>query len=142
MGLFDRLKKAEPQKGLTEKNKEEAINVLKNILHALHNKNFAAIHSFVHKSEIEDLENYLTECIQGTLTLNGFDVIDEYGVECNFHPNYEYSQLNFYEYNDDSGFVLDYDLTSNGDLVDLTLQLKFLYTNNGLNVIFKNIDPQ
>lgn len=142
MGLFDKFKKDKFERGLTKAEKEEALNVLKNILHALHNKDFEAIHSYVQESEIDDLENYLIEFVQDTLELNDFDVIDEYGIECNFKPKYEYSQLNIDEYDDKSGFYLDYDLTSNGDLVDLTLQLKFLYTDNGLKSILVNIEPQ
>lgn len=142
MGLFNKLKKEKFEKGLTKENKEEALNVLKSILHALHNKKFESVLSCVHESEIEDLENYLIEYIQGTLELNDFDVIDEYGVECKFKPEYEYSQLYIDEYNDKSGFFLDYDLTSNGYLVDLTLKLKFLYTDTGLKNILVNIDPQ
>ena len=73
---------------------------------------------------------------------NGFNAIDEYGVPCNFHPNYEYSQLSVYEYADLSGFTVDYEMTSNSELVDLTLQLKFLYTNSGFHIILLNVEPQ
>lgn len=143
MGLFDKFKKQKNrfEKGLTETNKEEALLVLKNILHALHDKDFKSVQSFVHESEIEGLEDYLLEFVQGTLELNDFTVIDEYGVECTFKPNYEYSQLDIDEYNDKSGFYLEYALTSNGKLVDLTLQLKFLYTDNGLKNILVTIEP-
>ncbi len=39
----------------------------------------------------------------------------------------EYSQLEIYDYNDHSGFVADYEMTSNSELVDMTLRLEFLY---------------
>lgn len=78
--------------------------------------------------------------VEKTLELNDFDTIDEYGVACNFHPPYEYSQLEIYDYNDHSGFTVDYEMTSNSELVDMTLQLEFLYTKDGYKVRFLNID--
>lgn len=57
-------------------------------------------------------------------------------------PKYEYSQLSVYEYADHSGFTVDYEMTSNSELVDLTLQLKFLYTNSGFHIILLNVEPQ
>ena len=48
----------------------------------------------------------------------------------------------FFEYKDGSGFAVDYELTSGGELVYLTLQLEFLYENGGLKAIFRTIDPQ
>lgn len=66
----------------------------------------------------------IREYIQGTLDMNGYDVFDEYGVPCNFHPSYEYHhEVEFYERPD--GFEAEYDLTSGGELVYLRLQLKF-----------------
>ena len=62
--------------------------------------------------------------------------IDEYGVECNFHPNYEYSQLQVYEFNDQTGFVVEYQMTSDSELVDLTLQLEFLIPRGWLQINF------
>ena len=77
-----------------------------------------------------------------TKILMGGCSIDEYGVPCNFHPKYEYSQLSVYEYADHSGFTVDYEMTLNSELVDLTLQLKFLYTNSGFHIILLNVEPQ
>lgn len=79
------------------------------------------------------------DMLKKTLELNDFDTIDEYGVACNFHPPYEYSQLEIYDY-DHSGFAVDYEMTSNSELVDMTLQLEFLYTKDGYKVRFLNID--
>ena len=89
--------------------------------------------------EWDDAE-VIRECIQGTLDMNGFDAFDEYGVPCNFHPRYEYHhEVEFYERPD--GFDAEYDLTSGGEMVDLRLQLNFLYLKDGLKRIFHTIDP-
>ena len=61
-------------------------------------------------------------------------------MACNFHPPYEYSQLEIYDYNDHSGLAVDYEMTSNSELVDMTLQLEFLYAKDGYKVRFLNID--
>lgn len=122
--------------------REQAVAVLEKILKAFHNKNFSEVQAIVDESEIDDLEDFLAEFMQGTLELNDFDAIDEYGAECNFKPQYEYSQLSIELYNDNSGFYLEYDMTSNGELVDMVLQLKFIFTENGLKIIFENVDPQ
>lgn len=125
----------------SNKTKESAINILKNILFFLHNKDFKSIMSIISDSEIDDLEEYLNEYFIGTLEENGYTTIDEYGVKCSFNPPYQYSQLDIYDYNDGSGFLLEYAMTSNGDLVDMSLQLEFLYTENkDTKCIFKGID--
>lgn len=135
MSLFDKFKKNNTS------NKEKAIEVITNILAAFHKKEYFKVLEYVDESEIDDLPS-LFECIDETLKENGFNAIDEYGVLCNFHPKYEYSQLSFYEYADHSGFTVDYEMTSNSELVDLTLQLKFLYTNSGFHIILLNVEPQ
>ncbi|MDE6471157.1 MAG: hypothetical protein K2L19_09085 [Eubacterium sp.] len=122
--------------------REQAIAVLEKILKAFHNKEFSDVQVIVDESEIDDLEDFLTEFMQGTLELNDFDAVDEYGAEYHFNPQYEYSQLSIELYNDKSGFYLEYDMTSNGKLVDMVLQLKFIFTENCLKVIFENIDLQ
>ncbi len=48
--------------------------------------------------------------------------------------------VEIYDYNDHSGFAVDYEMTSNSELSkDMTLQLEFLYTKDGYKVRF-NID--
>lgn len=136
MGIFDKFKKK------NEINKEEkAIEVITQILKAFHSKEYGKIINYVDESKEDDLTS-LFECVESTLSENGFGAIDEYGTLCNFHPQYKYSQLSLYEYDDNTGFAVDYDMTSNSELVDLTLQLKFLYTNNGLKTIFSGLEPQ
>ena len=122
--------------------KENAIKVIEKVLWSIHNKEYRSIVNDVDENEIEDMDSF-AHFVQGTLELNGYDSIDEYGVPCNFHPKYEYSQMSFYEYDDNSGFAVDYDLTSSSELVDMCLQMKFLYTaDGGMKSIFVGIDPR
>ena len=134
MGFFDRFKKRDDSY-----KREKVIGVITNILKDIHLKNYEDIKNYVDESEIDDLNEFFGY-VEKTLELNDFDTIDEYGEACNFHPPYEYSQLEIYDYNDHSGFAVDYEMTSNSELVDMTLQLEFLYTKDGYKVRFLNID--
>lgn len=125
-----------------EQEKEKSLEILKSILKALHEKRYADVINYVDESEIDNLEEFLSGPIQETLDINNYNTIDEYGVECNFHPQYEYSQIMIERYNDNGDFYLEYDLTSDGEKIDLALQLDFKHTENGLKCIFENIDPQ
>ena len=122
---------------MTEQDKEIAIQTIKDILHVLHEKRYADLPSCVDEMDWEDTEE-IRECIQGTLDMNGFD---EYDVSCNFHPQYEYHhEVEFYEKSPE-GFEAEYELTSGGELVDLCLQLRFLYSEGKVKRIFHMIDP-
>ncbi len=134
MRFFDRFKRID-----SSSKQEIVIEVVSNILRAIHSKNYEDIKNYVDESEYDDL-NELFGYVEKTLELNDFDKIDEYAVECYFHPPYEYSQLEIYDYDDHSGFAVDYEMTSNSELVDMTLQLEFLYTKDGYKVRFLDID--
>lgn len=123
-------RKVAPMELLDKYKKEKVIDVITNILKAIHLKKYEDIMNYVDESEIDDLNEFFGY-VEKTLELNDFDTIDEYGVECHFNPPYEYSQLEIY----------DYDLTSNSELVDMVLQVEFLYTDNGYTVRFLNVDP-
>ena len=135
MGIFDDFEYKE-----NYQNEEKVFEVLKKILRAIRLNNYSEIMDCVDGSEIDDVRELL-EYIDDSLQLNDFDKIDEYGVECNFHPNYEYSQLQVYEFNDQSGFAVEYQMTSDSELVDLTLQLEFLYNENDYKITSINVDP-
>ena len=125
---------------MTEQDKEIAIQTIKDILHILHEKRYEDLPSCVDEMEWDDTEE-IRECIQGTLDMNDFDAFDEYGVPCNFHPQYEYHhEVKFYE-RPEEGFDAEYDLTSGGEMVDLRLQLRFLYLEGRVKRIFHTIDP-
>ncbi|MDE6608835.1 MAG: hypothetical protein K2K54_13950 [Lachnospiraceae bacterium] len=124
---------------MTEKDKEIAIQTVKDILHILHEKRYEDLPSCVDEMEWDDTEE-IRECIQGTLDMNDFDTFDEYGVPCNFRPQYEYHhEVEFYERPE--GFDAEYDLTAGGELVYLRLQLRFLYLEGRVKRIFHTIDP-
>ena len=133
-------RKVAPMELLDKYKKENVIDVITNILKAIHLKKYEDIMNYVDESEIDDLNEFFGY-VEKTLELNDFDTIDEYGVECHFNPTYEYSQLEIYDYDDQTGFAVDYDLTSNSELVDMVLQVEFLYTDNGYTVRFLNVDP-
>ena len=124
----------------TTKMKKKVIEVLQKILRAIHLNNYRDIMDCVDGLEVDDVRELL-EYIDDSLQLNDFDKIDEYGVECNFHPNYEYSQLQVYEFNDQTGFAVEYQMTSDSELVDLTLQLEFLYNEDGFKLTSIDVDP-
>ncbi|MBD8034915.1 DUF7668 domain-containing protein [Solibacillus merdavium] len=121
--------------------KQYALTVITNILKVMHNKEYENILNYVDESEVDDIGE-LFFYVQETLNLNGFDSFDEYGAPCNFNLKYEYSQINFYEFNDNSGFAVDYDLTSNSKLTDMCLQIEFLKTDDGLKSVFITVDPR
>lgn len=126
---------------MTKESRQQAVTVIINVLKAIHQKEYQHILDCVDDSEENDIE-MLFHFIQETLRLNGFGTIDEYGIPCHFHPAYKYEQLRFYEFDDNSGFAAEYDLTSDSELVDLCLQMKFLYQKSGLKSVFVTIDPQ
>ena len=136
MGIFDDFEYKE-----NYLDEEKVIEILKKILRAIHLKNYRDILDCVDGSEVDDVRELL-EYIDDSLQLNDFDKIDEYGVECNFHPTYEYSQLQVYEFNDQTGFAVEYQMTSDSELVDLTLQLEFLYNNDGYKITSIDVDPR
>lgn len=135
MGIFDDFEYKE-----NYQNEEKVIEVLKKILRAIHQNNYRDIMDCVDGLEVDDVKELL-EYIEDSLQLNDFDKIDEYGVKCNFHPNYEYSQLQIYEFNDQTGFAVEYQMTSDSELVDLTLQLEFLYQEDGYKITSIDVDP-
>lgn len=127
---------------MTAQIEKQTIMVIEKVLQSIHNKDYQSILNHVDEMEIDDIDS-LFQFVQGTLELNGYDAIDEYGVPCDFHPEYEYSQMSFYEYEDNSGVAVDYDLTSDSELVDMCLQMEFLYTaDGGMRSVFVGIDPR
>ena len=111
---------------------KECMEIAKPIVEAIVNlmaKNDYESMSDLVNNTAEDLAD-LKDWVNSTLEMNELDGIDAYGVECNFHPQYEYHQLSAYPFDDESGFAVDYDLTTGGERNDLTLQLEFLKQDN------------
>lgn len=125
---------------ISEVNKEKATAVVEAVVNVIHERQYDTIKTIVDSVELDI--NELFEFVDGTLKLNEFESIDQYDIPCNFKPAYEYSQLEFYEYNNGSGFAVDYALTSHGELVDMVLQLEFIYTDTEMKSVLLNVDPQ
>ena len=104
--------------------------VVKEVVNCIAGKRYADIGKY---AQFDGLSlSVLTEVIEGYLELNGLPYMDCFGVPCTFQPQwYEYHQLKCYVYNDGSGFHADYDLSTDGELNDLTLQMEFLFTESG-----------
>ena len=131
------MKKSGKDSFKAEEYREAAIEVLKNILTAMHEKRYGDISKYVDEFRYDN-----NEAVFEFVEERASDAVDEYGVPCDFDPPYEYSQLNIYMSDDGSGFKLDYDLTTDSELMDLSLQLEFLYADKGLKSIFITVDPQ
>lgn len=75
------------------------------------------------------------EWAEGYLEDNELSHYDRYGVPNNFQPAYDkslYHQFSVYLYNNGTGFEVDYDLTTDSELNDLTLIMEFLFSDNGI----------
>lgn len=79
------------------------------------------------------------ECAEEFLAYNGLTHYDRYGVPCNFKPQYEYNQLEIFIYNNGSGFGVDYGLTTESELNDLTLMVDFRFTDTGVKAFIDDI---
>lgn len=102
--------------------------ILKNVVDLLAEKDYQGIKKIV---ELENLTTELiAEVVEGYLELNGLSHIDKYEAACNLPTNQAYCQMNGGFYKDNSGFWIDYDLTTDSELNDLTLQMSFLFEKN------------
>ena len=80
---------------------------------------------------IEDFKGWAEDYLKD----NGLSHYDKYGVPNNFQPNYDkslYHQFSVYLYNNGTGFEVDYDLTTDSEINDLTLIMEFLFIDNGV----------
>lgn len=79
------------------------------------------------------------EAIDGFLELNELPYMDPFDAPCHFRPKYEYHQLACYIYRDGTGFAVDYDLTTDSELNDLTLQMEILFADGGVKARFLQV---
>lgn len=113
-------------------NKQEAEQlaepVVKEIVNCISEKRYADIEKY---AEFEDISlSDFTESVEGFLEINELPYIDRFEVPCTFTPQYKYHQLSCIVYRDERDFHVDYDLTTDGELNDLTLQMDFLFTES------------
>ena len=87
----------------------------------------------------EPLEEFVAEVYQmwGWEEIPPIDPWTEERVAIPTNPCYQ--QLNFYHFNNGSGLAADYDLTSDGERNDLTLQMEFLYEGGGLRPVLLDL---
>ena len=81
--------------------------------------------------ESDTVESF-QEAAEGYLKLNHLSHFDKYDTPCSFQPHYknsnaEYQQFTSYFWKNGKGFSVDYDLTTDGKLNDLTLQVDFFF---------------
>lgn len=102
--------------------------VIKQVVDLIAEKKYYDIPQFAELESwtVADME----EAIDGFLELNDLPYIDKFDTPCDFHPKYEYHQLYCNLYKDGSGFHVDYGLTTDRELNDLTLQMEFLFTDS------------
>ena len=89
MGFFDRFKKRKSYRGYHKYFKD------------IHLKNYEDIKNYVDESEIDDLNEFFGY-VEKTLELMILTRLMNMEWHVNFHPPYEYSQLEIYDYNDHS----------------------------------------
>jgi len=86
--------------------------------------------------EVDTVESF-QESAEGYLKINELSHFDRYGVPCSFHVQYQngtqYQQFEIYlgKKAEKSNFSVCYDLTTDGDLNDLTLLMDFLFQEDG-----------
>lgn len=107
--------------------------VVRGVVNCMADRNYEGITeyaSYIEGVTPEKFRNWAEEFLE----LNGFSHYDRYGFPNNFQPQYDktrYQQMSIYIYNDGTGFGVEYDLTSDSELNDLTLIMDFFYNAEG-----------
>ncbi len=106
------------------KAKRTAEPIVKFVVDCIADKRYTDIKSKVSVKEDEAMTpDLLEEIVEDFLSFNDLPCIDKYDTPCSFNPSYEYNQLEIYT--DDDGFETEYALTTNSELNDLTLVMRF-----------------
>lgn len=103
--------------------------IIKAVVDCIADRRYEDLTLYAEFKDVNSLELF-KECTEGFLKINKLPCFDRYGIPYNFSPNPEYRQLTVYVYNNGSGFAVDYDFTTNGEINDLTLQMEFLFTES------------
>ena len=117
---------------------QKAIEILKQVVDALAEKRYEDI------PKLAEMEHWTPEMLRDHvaehLQLCGLSRMDGWTEERAASPtNPRYQQLNFYHFNNGSGLAADYDMTSDGERNDLTLQMEFLYEGGGLRPVLLDL---
>lgn len=106
-----------------------AINLLKQILTALHNKQFDKVVELVDESVLS--ADDINECVQGTVELNEFDTIDEFKEK----------NIASISSEDNEPFMVDYYIEADdGNDIPVILQLK-IESRDGCRRTKLDIEP-
>ena len=120
---------------------QKAIEILKQVVDALAEKRYEDIPKLVELEEHiqEPLEEFVAEVYQmwGWEEIPPIDPWTEERVAIPTNPCYQ--QLNFFHFNNGSGFAVDYELARGGELSDMTLQMEFFYEGEGLRPVFLDL---
>lgn len=117
---------------------QKAIEILKQVVDALAEKRYEDI------PKLAEMEHWtpgmLRDHVAEHLRLCGLSRMDGWTEERVTSPtNPCYQQLNFYHFNNGSGFAVDYELARGGELSDMTLQMEFFYEGEGLRAFFLDL---
>lgn len=110
------------------KEKISAGKIVEQVVNAISEENYSKIAEIVDELDCWSISE-IEECAEGFKSINDLECFD----------NYEYHQLSFYKWDDGKGMSCDYDLTTDGDLNDLTLMIDFYFEKNMLKSIFKDL---
>ncbi|MCR5122899.1 MAG: hypothetical protein K6B74_10830 [Ruminococcus sp.] len=109
--------------------------VVEGVVNCMAEKNYAEIEKYAAFCDDMIPRDVFIDAAEDYLVDNGLDCYDRYGAPNNFKPQYDislYHQLEIYVYDNGTGFGAEYDLTTNGELNDLTLMLEFRPDENGV----------
>ncbi|MBY6915767.1 MULTISPECIES: hypothetical protein [Clostridium] len=115
-----------------------AEKIVEKVVNSISEANYSKITEIVDDLDCLTISE-IEECAEGFKSINHLERFDSYGIACSFKPKYEYHQLKFYKWNDGNGMSCEYDLTTDGDLNDLTLMIDFYYEENMLRSVFKDL---
>ncbi len=113
---------------ITDTNKEKAKKILGEVLDAFHEKRYKDVPSIVDEVALEGFEDAL-ECIEMMIDPDTIDKMDNEEL------------MDFYEFEDGSGFSIDYQLACCGEIIDdIVLVLDFVYDDSEIKSILHTID--
>lgn len=115
-----------------------AEKVVEQVVNAISEADYSKIAEIVDDLDCWSADK-IKECAEGFKSANSLRCFDRHGVPCSFKPWYEYNQLKFYKWDDGTGMSCEYDLTTDGDLNDLTLMMDFYFEKNMLRSVFKDL---
>lgn len=120
---------------------QRATEILKQVVDALAEERCDDIPKLAQLGD--GIQEPLSDYVTGVFQMWGWEQIppiDHWSEEWVTLPtNPCYTQLNFYHYDNGSGFHVDYELARGGELSDMTLQMEFFYEGEGLRPVLLDL---